>query len=258
MRTPIQHCIINYMGRESKKRTCTPKTKINPPYNILSHSTPIQTTKRECWLSSLQALVTWAAVTSLKPEQAWVPWMDCLGTEEGGEDMPANEPCPIDVVCLFPSAPAHSLQIQAGPSAVKLHLLHPKDVEPLHWKSFEKPPGFHASWWWGSHLQPPSFLWPHLWMKAPSTAWCCRNWYVSRRRVRKEGRRNGTQALGVSSGTFHSNWQSRNRTFPKALVPPVTRVGVQRCAATLKPFPTTITETFAHGHLIVTRPVGYK
>ena len=76
--------------------------------------------------------------------------------------------------------------------------------------------------------------------------------------VRKEGRRNGTQALGVSSGTFHSNWQSRNRTFPKALVPPVTRVGVQRCAATLKPFPTTITETFAHGHLIVTRPVGYK
>ena len=142
MKTPIQHCIINYMGRESKKRTCTPKTKINPPYNILSHSTPIQTTKRECWLSSLQALVTWAAVTSLKPEQAWVPWMDCLGTEEGGEDMPANEPCPIDVVCLFPSAPAHSLQIQAGPPAVKLHLLHPKDVEPLHWKSFEKPPGF--------------------------------------------------------------------------------------------------------------------
>ena len=89
--------------------------------------------------------MTWAAVTSLKPGQAWVPWMDCLGTEEGGEDMSINEPFPMDLTCLFPSALAHNLQIQAGPPAVKLHLLHPKDVEPLGWKSFEKPPGFHVS-----------------------------------------------------------------------------------------------------------------
>ena len=81
-------------------------------------------------LFSLQALVTLAAVTSLKPGQAWVPLMDCLGAEGAGEDMPANEPCPMDVVCLFPSAPAHNLQIQVGPPAVKLHLLHPKAVEP--------------------------------------------------------------------------------------------------------------------------------
>ena len=63
-------------------------------------------------------------------EQAWVPWMDRLGREEGGEDMPVNEPFPMDLVCLFPSAPAHNLQNQVGPPAVKLHLLHPKDVEP--------------------------------------------------------------------------------------------------------------------------------
>ena len=89
--------------------------------------------------------MTWAAVTSLKPGQAWVPWMDRLGTEEGGEDMPVNEPFPMDLVYLFPSALAHNLQIQAGPPAAKLHLLHPQDVEPLGWKSYEKTPGLHVS-----------------------------------------------------------------------------------------------------------------
>ena len=62
--------------------------------------------------------------------------MDCLGAEEGGKDVPANEPCPMDLVGLFPSAPAHSLQILAGPPAVKPHLLRAKDVEPLGWRSF--------------------------------------------------------------------------------------------------------------------------
>ena len=49
------------------------------------------------------------------------------------------------------------------------------------------------------------------------------------------------QALGVSSSTFYSNCQSRNRTFPKALVPLVTRVGAQRHTAALWLFPTTTT-----------------
>ena len=89
--------------------------------------------------------MTWAAVTSLKPGQAWVPWMDRLGTEEDGEDMPVNESFPMDLVCLFPSAPAHNLQIQVGPPAAKLHLLHPQDVELLGWKRCEKPPGLHVS-----------------------------------------------------------------------------------------------------------------
>ena len=65
----------------------------------------------------------------------------------------------------------------------------------------------------GSHLQPPSLGLPHLWMKAPPPPeWCCRNLDVSRW-WGKEGRRNGTQAVSVSYGTFHSNWQTRNRTF---------------------------------------------
>ena len=83
--------------------------------------------------------MTWAAAISLKPGQAWVPWMDCLGSEGAGEDVPANEPCPMDLVSLFPYAPAHNHQILAGPPAVQLHLLHPKDVEPLDWRSFESP-----------------------------------------------------------------------------------------------------------------------
>ena len=83
--------------------------------------------------------MTWAAATSLKPEQARVPWLACLGAEGGGEDVPANEPCSMDLACLRPSAPAH--QILVGPPAVKLHLLHPKDVEPLGWRSLKSPLG---------------------------------------------------------------------------------------------------------------------
>ena len=41
-------------------------------------------------------------------------------------------------------------------------------VDPLVWKSFERSPGLHISWWWGSHLYPPSLQLPHLQMTAPS------------------------------------------------------------------------------------------
>ena len=74
--------------------------------------------------------MTWAAVTSLKPGQACFPRMDCHGADGAGEGVPANEPCPMDLVSLF-SARAHNLQFQEDPPAVKLRLLHPKDVEPL-------------------------------------------------------------------------------------------------------------------------------
>ena len=66
--------------------------------------------------------------------EAWAacfPRMDCHGADGAGEDVPANEPCPMVRVSLLPSAQAHNLQIQEDPPAVKLRLLHPKDVEPL-------------------------------------------------------------------------------------------------------------------------------
>ena len=94
--------------------------------------------------------------------------MDCHRADGAGEGVPANEPCPMDLVSLLPSTRAHNLQIQAGPPAVELRLLHPKDVEALSWKSFEKPRELHVSWCWGSHLQPPSLGLLHLWMKARS------------------------------------------------------------------------------------------
>ena len=85
--------------------------------------------------------MTWAAVTSLKPGQARFPRMDCHGADGAGECVPANEPCHMALVSLFPSAATHNLQIQVGSPALTLRLLHPKDVEPLGWKSFEKPVG---------------------------------------------------------------------------------------------------------------------
>ena len=39
---------------------------------------------------SPQASVTWPGVTSLEGEQAWVPKLDCGGTEKAGEDLPAK------------------------------------------------------------------------------------------------------------------------------------------------------------------------
>ena len=81
-------------------------------WHYKSPNSQIQITKRECWLCSPQALVPWAAGTSLKPGQAWFPRIDCHGADRAGEDVPANKPCPMDLACLLPSAGAHNLQIQ--------------------------------------------------------------------------------------------------------------------------------------------------
>ena len=113
------------MGREPRKRHVhiyakgiIPKTEIKKKTHILKHcKSPIhqyetQITKRECRLYSPQASVTWAAGISLKPGQAWFPRMDCHGADGAGEDVPANEPCPVDLACLLPFARAHNLQTQ--------------------------------------------------------------------------------------------------------------------------------------------------
>ena len=102
---------------------CPPKAKSkNTPQHCKSpmHQYRIQLTKSECRLYSPQALVAWAAVTSLKPGQAWFPRMDCHGADGAEEGVPAHEPCPTDLASLFPSASAHSLKMQARLLAVKL------------------------------------------------------------------------------------------------------------------------------------------
>ena len=167
-------------GKKIQKRTrtclciseschCPPKTKNKNKHPIQHCKSPIhqykiQIIEGEYWLCSPQASVTWAAVTSLKPGQSLFPRTDCHGADGAGEDKPANEPCPMELVSLFFSASAHDLQIQAGPPAVRLWLLHPKGLEPLGWKSFDQLHWLHVSWCWGSHLQPPFLGSPHLWV----------------------------------------------------------------------------------------------
>ena len=109
--------------------------------------------------------------------------MDWRGADGSAEDVPANEPCPWTwCACVSLHGPTTSttstsrwvLRQQSYGCCTQ------RMVEPLGWKSSEKSPGLHVSWWWGSHLQPPSLGLPHLWVKAPSAEWCCRNWDLSR------------------------------------------------------------------------------
>ena len=55
--------------------------------------------------------MTWAPGTSLKPRQTCFPRMDFHGADGAGEGVPANEPCPMDLVSLF-YAWAHNLKFQ--------------------------------------------------------------------------------------------------------------------------------------------------
>ena len=85
---------------------------------------------------------------------------------------------------------------------MKLRLLHPKDVEPLGWKSFENPVGSMSP---GVGV-PTSSLFLGV---APPMDESTLHRVVLQELVfvqgMGEGRRNGTQALVVSPGTFHSD-----------------------------------------------------
>ena len=153
--------------------------------------------------------------------EAWVPRWTVVG-RQSWERCAGQWALPHRPACLLPSAPAHNLQIQGV-------LLHPKDVEPLGWKSYEKPPGLHVSQCWGSHLQPPSLGLPHLWWKHPPESGVAGTGMCSGDGG-EEGRRNGRQALGVSSSTFHSDspgtglslrlWFPQNMVEHKDMLPP--------------------------------------
>ena len=58
-------------------------------------------------LYSPQALVSWAGVTALEPEQAWVPRLECRGAGEGGCHV-LLRPCGPGVpaaLCMSPLPP---------------------------------------------------------------------------------------------------------------------------------------------------------
>ena len=216
------------MQRESC--CCTPKTKI-PPHpkkthilqhcKSLIHQYEIQITKRECRLYSPRALVPWAAGTSLKPGQAWFPRMDSHGAEGAGEDVPANELCPVDLACLLPSAGAHNLQIHGifllwnyAYCTQRMWSLWAGRALKIPWAPCLLVLGF----------PPPASFFTVTPSMDEST--------LHRVGVKGTGicpgdggrKKEWDASLGCFSWHFPL-WQSRNRPFPKALVPPVSRVG---------------------------------
>ena len=174
-----QHYIVNCTGRKPEKgdvhvyvyvnHGAAHQKQTNKPCNIVSHLYTDTKYKlhKENADSSPWALVTGAAVTSPKPGQAWFPRMDWCGADGLGRMCQPMSPALWTCCACFP---LH----RPTTSRSRWVLLQPnygcctqRMVEPLGWKSFEKSPGLHVSWWWGSHLQPPSLGLPHLRMKAP-------------------------------------------------------------------------------------------
>ena len=102
--------------------------------------------KKSQWYSP-QVSVTWAGITPLEPEQTCVSRLDCGGAEGPREDGPANE-APLHLKSQVPWGWDHHLQIQAGRRTAQPSRVHPKPGGLFGWKSFEKSPSLHVSWWW--------------------------------------------------------------------------------------------------------------
>ena len=79
-------------------------------------------------------LVTWAGVTSLEPEQTWVPSLECLGFEGASKICLAMSPLPKDLENL------QLCGVEGGPPAAKPSLLHPKDAGTAGMEEFRKVP----------------------------------------------------------------------------------------------------------------------
>ena len=134
-----------------------------------------------CLLYSPRASVTWAAVTSSRPEQAWVPGLGCPQTPDPGR--PSHSYCK-------PTAPQNWWTLWAW-RAMNSHSL--------------VSPGGGVS----TPSLPPQSPSTNLWQKAK---------HFSRIKVWLESEGKGRwsseiQALGCFSGTLHSNLQSRNPSF---------------------------------------------
>ena len=232
-RTPTQQCVINYMGREPRKEhvhgyawmnhvAVHPKQKKQTRYNIVSHvytNTNYKKRMRTLFPSGPSDLgcghipEAWSGLGPL--DGLFWDW----GRWEGGASqwaLPSGPGVPVPL-CTSPQPPdpGSSACSETTPTALKGY--GASGLEEL-WKA----PWAPCLQVTGSHLQLPSLGSPHLWWKHPPQSGVARIGMCPGHRD-EEGRRNGIQASGVSSSTFHSNWQSRNRTFPKVLVPPITR-----------------------------------
>ena len=165
--------------------------------------------------------MTWAAVTSLQPEQPWVPGLECPGAEEVGVYVAASEP-PMILKCLVlsmgpqtrdPGRPSHSY---CKPYST------PKLVDAPDLKSCESHPLFPISCWGIPAL---SFLpWSpsaDLRQLPPVKHLSGVKIWLEDQEVRK--RSSVTKAFGCFE-QFASNLQARNPiSFTKPLMAPETR-----------------------------------
>ena len=92
-------------------------------------------------------------------------------------------------------------------------------VKPLCWKSFENPADLQVSSWCGSLFQ-LSFSKP-----SPKNNSHLKDSDFSGVNICHKGSVGGIEALGRSSGTWHSKWQLRQAGFTKAPSASLERVG---------------------------------
>ena len=118
----------------------------------------------------------------------------------------------MDLGCLLLSAWAPNLQSRRALLQRNQAYVTEELVEPLGGNRFARSPGHYMSPRLGSYLQPPSLGSPHLQMTAPSAQWCYKKLGCVLGTLGK-GEGEETQDVCVSSGTFHSSWQSMNRVF---------------------------------------------
>ena len=82
-------------------------------------------------------MLSLTGITSLQPEQVWIPRLQCPGLQGGEEDVPAHE-TPFRPVMPFPLCVGTQFQMQLGLPRDKPSLCIQSLGEPLGSKSFEK------------------------------------------------------------------------------------------------------------------------
>ena len=133
----------------------------------------------------------------------------CRGAGSMWQEMwPHDGPGVPPALCMSPQSP------DAGGTSCR----ETKPASPKNWwnlwtgTGFQGPLACLCPLGWGSYLQPPSLGSPHLQLTAPSAEWCPKKLvHILGTLGKREGEK--IQALGVSSGTVHSSWQSMNRVF---------------------------------------------
>ena len=149
--------------------------------------------------------MTWAAVTSLQPEQVWVPGLDCRGLRELGYVAASELPMILQCLVLFPWHPR--LQMQSNLPTATASPQHPKTGGRSALEELWKVTFFGHLLVVGFPLS-ASFLASLRQVMAAPLAKLRFGWWV---KLKKEVVR--YKPLGVSSSNLHTNLQPRNPTL---------------------------------------------